>query len=130
MGQTFAEILAADRDLVFLNLAEFGETVEWRRKAEISQTRQVVCIFEEDLLEGTNQIDGDGPKPDTQMGSRIRYSATVYLSAAEAVDDRDEIVRNGVLWAVKRMTKSDGAMRCLRVSRVDKIGTRKARTQF
>lgn len=123
----FDDMLTADRDAIFLNLAEFAEEVLHLPDSDANRQATVTAVFEEDRLQGTNEFDGDGVRPDTQKGTRIRNSGTLHLSAAIAVDEDDWFVIHGRKYAVKRQLGTDGVMQRLLVVNVKRDSTKTIR---
>jgi hypothetical protein len=124
----FTDMLKADRDEIFLNLEEFGETITHAPYG--GQETPITAIVVEDKLIGTNEVDGDGVTPESRQGARIRNSSQLALSADIAVDDRDWFVIRGQRVALRRPLSSDGVMRILLIDYVQPIDTRRPRGRF
>lgn len=130
---SFADLLNADRDAVFLNTAELAEQIQYFSFVSdgVYAPQTLTVVFVEDRLEGTNQLDGDGPAPEDKRGGRVRFSGRLWLSADVVTSARDYIIRaDGSRWNVKRKDAEDEAMQVLLMNSVDRHSTRQSRVQF
>ena len=123
----FTDMLAADRDAVFLDLQHFGETVTWRSRQNSDEETAIVAIVVWDREEGTNQVDGDGQVPETDKGERIRTSAVLWTSVAHAIRDDDVVIVGGETCGVRRQLSHDSAMQSWKIVKTTAIATSKPR---
>lgn len=123
----FQDMLAADRDAVFLNLDEFGETVIRWPQGDSDSPVEITAIVVWDREEGTNQVDGDGQVPETPHGERIRTSAILWASAAIELHDKDVFVVDGEECGSRRQLSHDSAMQSWKIVKTTGITTRKPR---
>lgn len=126
----FQDLLAADRDAVFLNLDEFAISVTHLPLGNTSGESTVIAVVEQEKLQGTNEIDGDGVRPDTHKGTRIRESTVIQITAELAIDDRDRFIIAGKNVGVKRVLATDGVMQRVLVDRVIRGETKSIRPKY
>ena len=126
----FTDMLAADRDAVFLNTDEFAQTITRYPLGVVADAVSMVAIVILDKEPGTNQVDGDGVVPETRHGDRIRNSGTIWADIAVEIDDRDTLLIDGELYGVRRNESHDPAMQEWTIVRTTKITTRSTRLKF
>lgn len=128
---TIRELIEDDLTAGILAAPEFMETVIHHplgvRTAPVPIDNAFVDRVRE---EGTNEVDGDGPTPDSMAGRRIRSTYLLELSNDVTVSLRDTWLIDGELYTTIRRIgrdKSAGGRQTWRVVSVDEQFTTQPR---